>query len=90
LQTAEDYLRDQLPPAVYRDPLKDHDYLDSTPASKTLLPELFRRIDMPIGKSEYYLIAAQMRQDEIGDEVKAILDAIYQALMGNKQQLRST
>ncbi|MDA8239706.1 MAG: AAA family ATPase [Nitrospiraceae bacterium] len=84
LKGAEDYLHDQLPPAVYRSPLDQHDYLESTPASKTLLPELFRKLDMQIGKNEYYLIAAQMKQDELCNEIKEKLDGIQQALMGNE------
>lgn len=84
LKTAEDYLHDQLPPAVYRAPLEHHDYVERTPASKTFLPEFFRKIDMPVGKSEYYLIAAQMRQDELCDEIKEKLDAIYLALTSNE------
>lgn len=84
LRAAEDYLRDQLPPAVYRAPHEHHDYLESTPASKTLLPELFRKIDMPLGKSEYYLIAAQMRKDELCGEIREKLDAIHRALESNE------
>jgi hypothetical protein len=38
---ARTYLKDKLPPAAYRDPLSDDDYLTSTPASKNLLPGFF-------------------------------------------------
>lgn len=77
---ADSYLRDQLPPAVYRDPLGEHDYWTRAPVSKTLLPSLFHRAQMPLGKHEYYLIAEQMRKDEIAPEVHAKLDEIYKAL----------
>ncbi len=58
----EEFLRDQLPPALLRDPLHDHDYLVRAATSKTLLPDLFGKIDMLISKNEYYLIAAQMQK----------------------------
>jgi len=47
---AERYLRDELPPAIYRDPLQTTDYLRATPASKTLLPKLFEAAQLEIGK----------------------------------------
>lgn len=77
---AEEFLRDQLPPTVYRNPVADHDYLDSTPVSKTLLPTFFERAQFPVGKSEYYLVAEQMRKEEIAHEVREKLDAIAAAL----------
>ncbi len=73
------YLQDQLPPAVYRDPLQHHDYLASTPVSKSLLPGLFKAVGMDISKPEYYLIAEQMRPNEIDPEVAQKLDRIWQA-----------
>jgi hypothetical protein len=75
-----DYLRDQLPPAVYKEPLGDHDYLKSTPASKTLLPGFFEAAGVPLTKNEYYQVAAQMRPEEISDEVREKLDALYEGL----------
>jgi len=76
---AEQYLREQLPPAVYRDPLQTTDYLRATPVSKTLLPEFFQAAQLQIGKKEYYLIAEQMREDEVPLEVRSKLDAMDQA-----------
>lgn len=73
---AEKYLRDQLPPAAYRQPLQDHDYLVSTPVSKSLLPSFFRAADLQFSKQEYYLIAEQMRPEEIPREVSEKLDRI--------------
>ena len=54
--------------------------LTSTPASKTLLPGLFAEASMKIKKAEFYLVAEQMRPDEIHPEVKTILDGITEAL----------
>lgn len=75
-----EFLRDQLPPAVYRDPLADHDYLDVTPASKTLLPGFFEAAQVPLSKKEYYQVAAQMTAEEIPPEVEQKLDQIYEML----------
>ncbi len=77
---ADAYLRDQLPPAVYRDPLAHHDYLRTTPASKTLLPGFFEAAQLPISKSEYYLVAERMVHDEIPPEVVTMLNDIAHSL----------
>ena len=74
------YLKDELPGAVLRDPLGDHDYLNRTPASKTLLPGYFRSTDVALTKKDYYLIAEQMKPDEIALEVKLKLDDIATSL----------
>jgi hypothetical protein len=71
-----DYLRNQLPPAVLRDPLADHDYLNVTPASKTLLPGFFEAAGVSVTKHEYYQISAQMEPDEIPGEIQEKLDLI--------------
>lgn len=82
----EEYLHDKLPGEVFREPLGNHDYLNRTPASKTLLPDLFKAVKMDLPKSEYHTIAAQMKRDEIPLEVTEKLDQIYQALgLGNGQ-----
>jgi predicted ATPase len=54
-EDARRFLQDQLPPAVYRDPLGPHDFWVNTPASKTLLPALFQAVQLPLSKEEYYL-----------------------------------
>ncbi len=77
---AEKYLTDNLPPVAYRDPLADDDYLISTPASKTLLTGFFKVASMKIKKAEFYLVAEQMRAEEIHPEVKTILDGIAETL----------
>lgn len=74
------YLQEELPPAVYRNPTADHHYLKVTPASKTLLPGFFNAAQMDLPRSEYYQIATQMHDDEIPPEVKQKLDLIYAAL----------
>ena len=84
------YLKDQLPPAVLKDPLSDHDYLNATPASKTLLPGFFEAAGLSITKNEYYQVAAQMQPEEIPDEVREKLDAISGTLNLSRDASRTS
>jgi hypothetical protein len=77
---ADAFLRDQLPPAVYRDPLTHHEYLRTAPASKTLIPGYFKTAQLPITKSEYYLVAETMTPDELPKEVSEKLDALAKTI----------
>ena len=74
------FLEDELPAAVVREPLKDHDYLNRTPASKTILPGALRAAGDSLSKDEYYLIAEQMKRDEVAPEIEEKLDKIASAL----------
>ncbi len=78
--SAEQFLRDELPPAALKDPLGDHDYLESTPASKSLLPALFKKLGLSIFKKDYFQIAQQMNVDEIHQEIIEKLDHLAAAL----------
>lgn len=73
---ARRFLQDQLPPAVYRDPLGEHSAWESVPASKTLLPQMLDAVGIQLGKEEYYLIAERMAPDEIPGEVREKLDLL--------------
>ena len=75
-QPALDYLREQLPPAFFHAPLDASPFLRAEPASKTLLPEVLERAGVSISKSDYFLIAQQMKHEEIPQEVTDKLDAI--------------
>jgi predicted ATPase len=86
---ARRFLTDQLPPAVYRDPLGRHDFWVNTPVSKTLLPELFKHVQLLLAKEEYYLIAEQMLPDEIPTEVKRKLDRMAELFPTNQVGLSS-
>lgn len=76
----EQYLSNELPPAVFSNPLAEHDYLSATPASKTLLPGFFQAAGMSLTKEEYYEVAARMEPNELPDEVAEKLTLIYTAL----------
>jgi predicted ATPase len=74
------YFEDNLPPAVVRDPLGDHAFLDSTKARTRILPPMLAAGGLPgIPYTEYHEIAAIMLPEEIHPEVIEKLDAIQQA-----------
>lgn len=81
-QKGEEFLRENFPPAAFKEPLKDSDYLVATPASKSILPEFLERADCALTKKEYFQIAAQMKADEIHPEIIEKLDAIASVLIG--------
>jgi hypothetical protein len=76
------YLREQLPPAFFNKPLETSPVLRAEPASKTILPELLKRADCLLSKSDYFLIARQMKPNEIPQEVLDKLTAI-QTVVGS-------
>ena len=73
---AEKEMKNILPPIVVQSPLDDHEYLQSTKASKNILPKIFSAAGLTMGKQEYYMLAEAMEQDEIHHEVKERLDDI--------------
>lgn len=75
-QPALEYLRQQLPPAFFEDPLQTTAFLRAEPASKTLLPEVLRRAAVPLSKSDYFLLAQAMKRGELPDEVWEKLTSI--------------
>jgi hypothetical protein len=73
---AIDYLKTQLPPAFFTDPLVDSAAIVSVPASKELLPQMFDAAGRPLESGDFFLIAQDMRAKEIHPEVVRVLDAI--------------
>jgi len=73
---ALDYLKEQMPPAFFNSPLETSNFLRSEPASKTLLPETFKRAEVHLPKSDFFLLAQQMKKEEIPQEVWDKLTAI--------------
>jgi len=74
------YLDDNLPPAVLRAPLGDHDYLNTTKPRTTLLPPALAAAGLPgLPYTRYHEIAAVMRPEEIHPEVTEKLDGIMRA-----------
>ena len=75
-----EYFEDNLPPAVIRDPLGDHAFLNSTKARTEILPPMLAAAGLPgVPYTEYHEIAAVMLPEEIHPEVTEKLDAIQRA-----------
>ena len=75
-QAARKVLEEQLPPAVLRSPLGEHDIYEALRSSKTLLPKLFEAAGLSLPKRDYYLVAEQMRREELAPEVEEKLNTI--------------
>ena len=76
VSAAEKEMENILPPIVIQSPLDEHEYLQSTKASKNILPKIFSAAGLTMGKQEYYMLAEAMEQGEIHHEVKERLDDI--------------
>jgi len=76
-KAALDYLKEQLPPAFFKNPLETSNYLRSEPASKTLLPDFCRKADLSLPKSNFFLLAQKMKKEEIPPEVFEKLSEIH-------------
>ena len=72
---ADNYMKQQFPPALYEDPFSPSDYLQVTKA-KNILSKIMQESEVDVQESEYYQIAEQMTQEEIHPEVIEKLDAI--------------
>ena len=74
------YWRNEFPPAVVRDPLGDHEYLNVTKARTRFLPPMLDAAGLHgLPYTRYHEIAALMLPDEIHPEVVEKLDAICRA-----------
>jgi hypothetical protein len=74
------HLTDTYPPAVLREPLGDHPFLNSTKARTDLLPPALAAAGLPgLPYTRYHDIAAVMRPEEIHQEVVEKLDGIMRA-----------
>jgi hypothetical protein len=80
IEEMQKYLNDNFPPAVLREPLADHEYLNTTKArTKLLLPILDAAGLQGFPYTRYNEIAAAMLPEEIHPEVREKLDAICKA-----------
>jgi ABC-type branched-subunit amino acid transport system ATPase component len=74
------YLEQNLPPAVLKDPLGDHVFLNNTKARTDLIPPALAAAGLPgIPYTRFHEIAAVMETNEIHPEVREKLDAIQKA-----------
>ncbi len=80
LADLEKYFADNFPPAVVRDPLGDHAFLNSTKARADIIPPALAAAGLHgIPYTDYHEIAALMQPEEIHPEVKEKLDALQRA-----------
>jgi predicted ATPase len=77
---AIDFLKQQLPPVFFDNPLQDTAAVVSVAASKQILPQLFEAAGRRMEKSDFFLIASNMRPAEIHPEVVEILNSIVELL----------
>jgi predicted ATPase len=74
------WIQDNLPPAVVREPLGDHEFLNNTKARTNLIPPILAAAGFPgMSHTRFSEIAAIMRPDEIHPEIREKLDAIQRA-----------
>jgi hypothetical protein len=77
------HFEETYPPAVLRQPLDDHAFLNSTKARTELLPPALTAAGLPgLPYTRYHEIAALMTADEIHPEVIEKLDGIRKAFGG--------
>jgi predicted ATPase len=80
LEDLKKHLEDTLPPAVLREPLGSHEYLNATKARTKLISPALQAAGLPeIHYTSYFEIAALMKPEEIHAEVREKLDAIVKA-----------
>lgn len=70
------YLRNQLPPQTFENPLADNATVLTVRASKDVLPQMFEAAGDPLEKEDYFLLADLMKPEEIHPDVLTVLDAI--------------
>jgi hypothetical protein len=74
------HLEENYPPAVLRDPLGEHAFLNTTKARTDLLPPALTAAGLPgLPYTRFHEIAAVMRPEEIHPEVAEKLDGILKA-----------
>ena len=74
------HLEENFPPAVLRDPLGDHAFLNATKARTELLPPALSAAGLPgLPYTRYHEIAALMKPEEVHPEVVETLDALMRA-----------
>jgi hypothetical protein len=80
LKEAQQYLRDNLPPNVYKDPL-NHD-IDGK--GSDFLEKFFKAVGINVNKGEYWQIADLMQKEEIHSDIKQMLDDLLEVIKSVK------
>jgi hypothetical protein len=80
LRDMQAWITDNLPPAVVREPLGEHEVLNNMKARTRLIPPILDAAGFPgLPYTRFSEIAAVMLPDELHPEVKEKLDSIQQA-----------
>jgi hypothetical protein len=77
---AKQYLRDNLPPKVYNNPLNN----DIDGKGSDFLDKFFREVDIKINKGDYWQIADVMDESEIHPDIKKMLTDLQKAISDSK------
>lgn len=77
---AENYLKDNLSPKVYRNPREE----SIAENGSEFLEKYFNALKLPVSKGEYWEIAEEMSKEEIPSEVLTMLDLLHQFLAGTE------
>ncbi|MCX5632829.1 MAG: AAA family ATPase [Phycisphaerae bacterium] len=75
-ERAKQYLKDNLPPKVYNDPLNN----DYPGKGSDFLDEFFREVDFKINKRDYWQIADMMDKSEIHQDIKKMLTDLQKVI----------
>ena len=80
VEALRQYLSNNFPPAIIKDPLGDHEFLNTTKARTRLLPPILDAAGLQgFPYTKYNEIAAVMLPEEIHPEIREKLDAICKA-----------
>jgi hypothetical protein len=78
-------MRTQFPDSFFVNPLSDStEAVVEVPASKRLLPQIFQAAAVPREKSDFFLIAANMRPEEVHPDVVDVLTRIAGLLLPSR------
>lgn len=83
LTPAENYLKDNLSPKVYRNPAEE----SIAENGSEFLEKYFNALKLPVSKGEYWEIAEVMTKEEIPLEVVSMLDLLNQFLIGTEESV---
>ena len=75
-EKAEKYMKQQLPPTLYKNPFASSEFLLDPKKAKIFLSNILQEAGLTVNESDFYQIAAQMTKEEIHPEVIQKLDEI--------------
>jgi predicted ATPase len=80
LDKAKQYLKDNLPPKVYNDPLNN----DIDGKGSNFLDKFFHELEVRVNKGDYWQIADIMTESEIHGDIKKMLDELQKAMQNTE------